>query len=62
MKFNPNKEFIKMLELMDKSPKINRFLWALLFSVFTIVLIYLLLNGLPPLINAIAQWQQISGK
>lgn len=57
MQFNPNKEFIKMLELMDKSPKVNRFLWAILGA----IVLYLLLSGLPPLINAILQWQQLIG-
>ncbi|TCT13726.1 hypothetical protein EDC51_11112 [Bibersteinia trehalosi] len=45
-----------MLELMDKSPKVNRFLWAIL----GVIVLYLLLNGLPPLINAILQWQQLT--
>ena len=46
-----------MLELMDKSPKVNRFLWAILGA----IVLYLLLSGLPPLINAILQWQQLIG-
>ncbi|MFZ7157162.1 hypothetical protein ACLS0M_10680 [Avibacterium avium] len=47
-----------MLELMDKSKTVRRFMWAVLFTVF----VYLLLSGLPNLINAFAQWQQLTNQ
>ncbi|QPB42664.1 hypothetical protein [Rodentibacter haemolyticus] len=58
MTFNLAEEIRKMLELMDKSPRINRFIWTVLFLVF----IYGMTLALPSLINAIANWQQLAGK
>lgn len=52
-----NKEIIAMLELMDKSPKVNRFLWAVLAVVFVLLLVYLS----PSLIRALMEWKQATG-
>lgn len=46
-----------MLELMDKSKRVNRFLWAVLAVVFMLSLIYLS----PNLINALIEWQKLRG-
>lgn len=46
-----------MLELMDKSPKVNRFLWAVLAVVFVLLLVYLS----PSLIRALMEWKQATG-
>lgn len=51
-----------MLELMNKHPKINRFMWALLILSFITVMTYFLLNGLPSVLKAWADYQQITGK
>lgn len=45
-----------MLELMDKSPNVNRFLWFI--AIATVVI--LLVRFAPELIYAISQWQQLS--
>lgn len=51
-----------MLELMNKYPKINRYVWFISSSVIVITLVYLLLNGLPIVLKALADYQQITGK
>lgn len=51
-----------MLELMDKSNKVHRFMWAVLILGTIIALVYLLLNGLPDVINAISHYQQVNSK
>lgn len=47
------KEVIKMLELMDKSPRVRKFIWGVLFT----VLFYITLVYLPDVINAIANYK-----
>ncbi|WP_157019814.1 hypothetical protein [Muribacter muris] len=47
-----------MLELMNKHPKINRFIWFISSSAIVLILIYIL----PTLIEAIIKWQQLTGK
>lgn len=49
------KEFIKVLELMDKSPRISRFIWFLAI----ITALILLVRFSPDLIRAISEWQQL---
>lgn len=44
-----------MLELMNKYPKINRFMWALLLT----QVLWILLTTLPAVITAIVSWQQL---
>ncbi|UQX78655.1 hypothetical protein M3703_07120 [Mannheimia haemolytica] len=55
MKFNLSKEFIKMLEIMDKSPQASRFIWFIAFSTVLILLV----RFSPELIKVIIEWQQI---
>lgn len=62
MNINPIQEIRKMLELMDKSNKVYRFMWAVLILGTIIALVYLLLNGLPGVINAISHYQQVNSK
>lgn len=46
------KEVIKMLELMDKSDKVRRFIWGVLFS----VLFYITLAYFPDFLDGIADF------
>lgn len=62
MNINPIQEIRKMLELMDKSNKVYRFMWAVLILGTIIALVYLLLNGLPGVINTISHYQQVNSK
>lgn len=57
MSYNPLTGGRKMLELIDKSKRVNRFLWAVLAVVFMLSLIYLS----PNLINALIEWQKLRG-
>ena len=54
MNINPIQEIRKMLELMDKSNKVHRFMWAVLIIGAIIALVYLA----PDVINAISHYQQ----
>lgn len=47
-----------MLELMNKHPKINRFMWFISSSIILLILIYIL----PALIEALIKWKQLTGK
>ncbi|WP_156541945.1 hypothetical protein [Gallibacterium genomosp. 3] len=47
-----------MLELMDKSNKVNRFMWAVLIIGAIVALVYLA----PDVINAISHYQQVNSK
>ncbi|OOF56029.1 hypothetical protein [Rodentibacter myodis] len=62
MNFNLAEEIRKMLELMDKSPRVNRFVWFVTIFGGSIFLIWLLLNGFPSVIEALIKWQQMTGK
>ncbi len=55
--FNIMKEFCKMLELMDKSKTIKHFMWATLFTIAVILLVYLS----PELIRALIELYQAVG-
>ncbi|SUB58961.1 Uncharacterised protein [Phocoenobacter uteri] len=57
MDFNILKEVRKMLELMDKSKTVKRFLWAILICTF----LYGVILALPDVIKAFIEYQKIKG-
>lgn len=47
-----------MLELMNKHPKVNRFVWTFTILAFILAMFFLL----PDVIKALAEYQQAVGK